>query len=145
MFRRNSSIPAFWASPFFDSDLIDNMILRSQKGANSSRVFPAINITEDKDSYYIRAELPGLSTDEINLEISDRKLSISGEKLSTHQDEGIKYHRKERDYGKFSRVITLPKDIDSENIDAKMVNGILAVRIGKSEIAKPKQISISSQ
>jgi HSP20 family protein len=108
-----------------------------------SRVFPAVNITEDKDNYFVRAELPGIKTDEIDLQVNGRNLAISGERKIQFKGENVKYHRREREPGKFSRVIGLPGDIDPDQVDAKMVNGVLTVKISKSETAKPKQITVN--
>jgi HSP20 family protein len=108
----------------------------------TARVFPAVNLTEDKDKYYIRAELPGIKADELNIQVNGRNLTITGERTIPSEGENIRYHRKERESGKFSRVIGLPGDIDADHMDAKMVNGVLTVTIAKSEAAKPKQITV---
>jgi HSP20 family protein len=108
-----------------------------------SGVFPALNVTEGKDNYIVRAELPGIKTDEIDLQVNGRNLTISGERKIRFEGEDAKYHRREREAGKFSRAIRLPGDIDSNSVEAKMVNGILTVVISKSETSKPKQISVN--
>jgi HSP20 family protein len=108
-----------------------------------TRVFPAVNITEDKDSFFVRAELPGIKTDEIDLQINGRNLTISGERKIRFEGENAKYHRREREAGKFSRVIGLPSDIDAGRVDAKMINGVLTVEIPKSETSRPKQITVN--
>ncbi len=107
-----------------------------------ARVFPAVNITEDKDTYYVRAELPGIKADDMDLQVNGRNLMISGERKIRSEGENAKYHRREREAGKFSRVISLPGDLNPDKIDATMVNGILTVSIGKSEASKPKQITV---
>ena len=108
-----------------------------------ARVFPAVNITEDQNRYYLRAELPSIKADDINLEVHGKSLTISGERKIKTEGEEVKYHRRERDAGKFSRVIELPGDVNPDNVEARMVNGILTVAIGKSEAAKPRQITVS--
>jgi HSP20 family protein len=105
-------------------------------------VFPLINLTENKDNYYVRAELPGIKADELNIEAEGNKISISGERKIPIENENAKYHRIEREAGKFSRIISLQVDIDSERIDASLKNGILKLTIPKSEKAKPKQIAV---
>jgi HSP20 family protein len=110
----------------------------------SSGVFPAVNITEDKDNYYVRAELPGMKADEVDLQVEARNLGISGERKIHHEGENVKYHRREREAGKFARVIELPAEIDVDKVDAQMVNGFLSLTIPKSEAAKPKQITIKT-
>jgi len=71
----------------------------------SAGVFPLVNLTEDKDHYYIRAELPGLKADELDISATGNNLSISGERKITHEGENVRYHRKEREAGSFSRII----------------------------------------
>ncbi len=125
-------------------DFLTRAVLGGRPGMqlSPSSVFPAVNITEGKDHYIVRAELPGIKTDAIDLQINGRNLTISGERKIQFEGEDAKYHRREREAGKFSRVIGLPGDIDSNNAEAKMVNGILTVVVSKSEAAKPKQISV---
>ncbi len=109
----------------------------------TSGVFPAVNILEDKERFYVRAELPGISSQDIDLQVTGRNLSITGERKIESLGDNVKYHRREREAGKFSRVIALPRDIDADKIDAKMVNGMLTITIPKSEAAKPRQISVN--
>ena len=108
----------------------------------SDKVFPAVNLTENKDKYHVRAELPGIKADALDIQVNGRNLAIIGERTIPSEGENIRYHRKEREAGKFSRVIGLPGDIDADNVVAKMVNGVLTVSIAKSEAAKPKQITV---
>ena len=109
----------------------------------SSKVFPAVNITEDRDNYYVRAELPGIKTDDIRLEVTGKNLAISGERKIRSEGDRAKYHRKEREEGKFSRIISLPGEVNADSVHAKLVNGLLTVAIGKSETAKLRQIAIN--
>lgn len=105
-------------------------------------VFPLINLTEDKENYFVRAELPGLSAAEINISVTGRNLSISGERKIPTEEENVRYHRRERDAGTFSRIIALPGEVDADKVAASHVNGILTVVIPKAEAAKPKQITV---
>lgn len=108
----------------------------------SAGVFPAVNLTEDKDAYRLRAELPGLKAEELNIEVVGRNLTVSGER-KIPQEEGVRYHRREREAGSFSRVVGLPGDIDADHVQASMVNGILTVTLPKAEAAKPRQITVN--
>jgi len=108
-----------------------------------SGVFPALNVTEDKDQYYIRAELPGISSKDLDIEATGKSLSISGHRQIPSAEEGAKYHRRERESGKFSRVITLPGDIDTTKVNASLSNGILTILLPKAEATKPRQITIN--
>lgn len=106
-------------------------------------VFPLINLTEDNNSYFVRAELPGVTADELDIQVTANNLSISGERKIEPEEEGAKYHRRERDAGRFSRSLQLPGEIDSDKVKAKLENGVLTVLISKAEVAKPKQIAVS--
>jgi HSP20 family protein len=106
-------------------------------------VFPSINLTEDQDHYYVRAELPGISADDLDIQATGNNLSISGERKIEAEKDSVRYHRKEREAGKFSRAIGLPGDIDASGVNASLDNGILRVRLPKAEKAKPKQITIN--
>lgn len=149
--RRLFDFPeAGWGHPFTEMDRLMQQMNRlggalwgrPGQGWRTARVFPALNITEDSERYYVRAELPGIKADAISLEVKGRNLSISGERTIHTEGEGAKYHRRERDAGKFSRVIGLPGEIDPEKVEARMVNGVLTVAIAKAEAAKPRQITV---
>jgi len=71
-------------------------------------VFPSINLTEDQDHYYVRAELPGISADDLDIQANGNSLSISGERKIEAEKDSVRYHRKEREAGKFSRAVSLP-------------------------------------
>ena len=111
--------------------------------ADSAGVFPLINLSEDKESYYVRAELPGVKGEELDIQVTANNLAISGERKIAAEEEGAKYHRREREAGTFSRMIGLPGDINSDKVDAKMENGVLTIVVAKAEAAKPKQISVN--
>lgn len=140
-----------WQNPFAEMErMVQQMDLltramfgRPEIGLSPSRLFPAVNISENKDKYFVRAELPGIKTDEIDLQVNGRNLTISGERKIQFEGEDAKYHRREREAGKFSRVIGLPGDIDADRVEAKMINGVLTVEIPKSETSRPKQIAVN--
>jgi HSP20 family protein len=123
---------------------LDRMFDDSQYPRASAGVFPLINLTEDKDSYYVRAELPGVKADELDIQVTGNNLSISGERKIAAEDEGAKYHRREREAGTFSRMVGLPGEVNTDKVEASLEDGILNVVVSKAEIAKPKQISVSS-
>jgi HSP20 family protein len=105
-------------------------------------VFPLVNVTEDKDHFYIRSEIPGMQSEEINISATGRNLTISGERTIAPEGENVRYHRREREDGQFSRVIALPNDIQVGKIEAVYAEGILNITIPKAEAAKPKKITI---
>jgi len=152
MFYRTSfGVPAWrLRSPFGDLermrtqlDTLFDALSGESRDAMGVGVFPAVNIAETKDEYYVRAELPGVKSDELQLDIKDRTLTIAGERTIATESEKAKYHRREREAGKFSRAVVLPGEVDSGNVNAKLAEGVLTVRIAKSEMAKPRQITVN--
>jgi HSP20 family protein len=110
----------------------------------SAGVFPLTNVTEGRDNYYVRAELPGVKAEDLDITITGDSLAIEGERKIPVENEGAKYHRREREAGQFSRMITLPGQVDNEKVEAKCADGILTVVLPKAESAKPRQISIKT-
>lgn len=108
----------------------------------SAGVFPLVNMTESKDSFIIRAEIPGINSEDIDISVTHDSLSISGERKIPAEKEEAKYHRREREAGKFSRIVSLPGQVDTGKVEAKCVDGILTVTLPKSEAIKPKQITV---
>jgi len=104
---------------------------------------PALDVFDDKDNLVVKAELPGLKKEEINLSLHDGVLTISGErKLESERKEGESF-RSERYFGKFQRSVTLPTAVDSTKVNATYKDGVLTVELPKAEEAKPKQIAVS--
>jgi HSP20 family protein len=122
-----------------DMDRLFNVMDSPDRGAG---VFPAINLSQDKDNYYLRAELPGIDGDDLDIQATGQNISISGERKIPSESENAKYHRREREAGTFSRALTLPGDIDADKVDATFVRGILNVVIPKAEAQKPRQITV---
>jgi HSP20 family protein len=112
------------------------------EGRVSAGVYPLVNLTEDQENFYLRAELPGMKAEDLDIQVTANSLSLSGERKIAQESNGVKYHRREREGGRFSRVVTLPGDINAEKVDADLVNGVLTVKIAKAEAAKPKQITV---
>ena len=106
-------------------------------------VYPLLNVTGDKDNFYVRAEIPGMESKDISIAATGRNLTISGERKIASEGQNVKYHRREREGGQFSRVISLPNDIQVDKIEAGYIDGILTVTVPKAEEAKPKQIVVS--
>ena len=115
----------------------------SRRGLLGAGVFPPINMTEDTDKFYIRAELAGVKSEDIEMQATVKNLSITGERKIEAENEGVRYHRREREAGKFSRIITMPTEIDPDRIEARMSDGILTIRVPKAEAVKPRQITIN--
>lgn len=106
-------------------------------------VFPLANVTEDQDAYYVRAELPGVAPDAVEISVTGNTLSVSGERRPD-VPEGASFHRRERRSGTFARTITMPSDIDGEKVEARAENGVFTIRLPKAEAAKPRQIAVKA-
>jgi HSP20 family protein len=115
---------------------------RATEGGAVARWLPAMDLIESDDHFILRADLPGLSDDDVNVELEDSTLTISGERKAEHEEHEQGFYRLERAYGTFSRSLTLPKGINSEGITASFDRGVLEVRIPKPEQHKPKKVSI---
>jgi HSP20 family protein len=107
-------------------------------------VSPPVNISEDADNIYVRAELPGVNPQDVDLAVAAETLTLGG-KRSTEQPGTVSYHRRERESGEFQRVIALPTRIDPGNVRATAKDGILLVTCPKAEEVKPKKITIQAQ
>ena len=152
IFRRLTGWPTWeWTSPFGelermrrDMDRLTESLTRGVWGEPTAGVFPLMNVTEDKDNYYIRAELPGIRAEALDISITADTLSLSGEREIPAEDEKAQYHRRERESGKFSRIITLPAQVDAGKAEARCADGVLTVVLPKAEEAKPRQIAVKA-
>jgi HSP20 family protein len=104
---------------------------------------PALDVQENKDSFSVQVELPGLKREDIDVSLHDGAVIISGERKAETVNEGVEVHRQERFYGKFQRVLTLPAPVAADKVKARYKDGILTVTLPKTEEAKPKQIDVS--
>jgi HSP20 family protein len=108
------------------------------------QAFPSVDIDvyEEKDEIVAKAELPGMSKDDINVNVSDHILTIKGEKKKEEETKDEDYFFSERSYGAFVRSIELPADVQTEKAKANFKNGILEIRLPKTEEAKKKEIPV---
>lgn len=104
---------------------------------------PRTDFSETDDHYVLRVDLPGLSKKDLDIELRDDTLTVSGERKSAHEEKNETYHRVERSYGRFFRSFTLPQASDTEKVKATMKDGVLTVEVPKREESKPRRIEIS--
>jgi HSP20 family protein len=114
---------------------------RGPNGA-SRRWIPAMDLVETEDALVLRGDLPGMSEDDVDIEIKDNVLTVSGERKSENEEKGEGYHRVERAFGRFSRSLNLPQGVEPEKVEAKFDNGVLEVRIPKPAEAQPTRVQI---
>jgi HSP20 family protein len=112
-------------------------------GAPGRRWMPAMDLVETGDHYLLRADLPGLSDDDVNLQLQDNVLTISGERQAQHDEDEEGYYRLERAFGSFARSLTLPEGVDPDGVQAHFNRGVLEIRIAKPEQKKPRQVQIT--
>lgn len=142
------SRPTF-ESPFTDFDQVRREMLRlldtvagETSGDVSAGVFPPMNITQDDDNFYLRAEVPGIKPNELSISAVRNRVSLAGKREIQREHERVSYHRKERAEGSFNRTVTLPTEVDAERVDARYADGILTLTLPKAEEAKPRQITV---
>ena len=103
---------------------------------------PAVDLFEEKDDIVVKAELPGMEKDNIEVNLTDHHLTIKGEKKKEEEIKEENYYRAERSYGSFLRTLDLPKDVHADKVKASFKNGILEVRLPKTEEAKAKEVKV---
>jgi HSP20 family protein len=106
-------------------------------------VFPLLNVSQDNENVYVRSEIPGITLDQLDVSVTGRSLTVTGERAIPDEDSTVRYHRKEREAGKFRRQFTLPTDVEHDRVQAKYQHGILMIVLPKSANAKARKIAIS--
>jgi len=145
------SRPAF-ENPFADFDQLRREMLRvfdAVTGSDSARemsagVFPPMNVTQDDNNFYVRAEMPGIKAKDLSISALRNRVSLSGKREIPPENERVSYHRKERAEGEFNRTVTLPGEIAADRVEARYTDGILALTLPKAEEAKPRQIPVGT-
>lgn len=103
---------------------------------------PALDVAEEDDSFVVRVSVPGVKPEEIDITLTDNVLTIRGEMKADEEIKEEHYHVRERRWGSFVRSVTLPTPVEQEKIDASYENGVLTLRLPKSEAAKPRRIAV---
>ena len=101
-----------------------------------------MDLVEAEDHFLLRADLPGMSEEDVTIEVRDNALTVSGERKAEHEQREKGWYRLERQFGRFSRSISLPEGIDADAVTASFDRGVLEVRIPKPEQRKPRRIQI---
>ena len=139
-----------------DTDPVRNMLALQQElssflrnpayslGLSGYGAFPPVNIFDERDGVVIVAEVPGLEPAGIEISGTAHTLTISGERKRESAANGAAYHRQERPYGKFSRSIQLPEDLDVDKASARYEAGVLTIRVPKAEHARPRRITVQN-
>jgi HSP20 family protein len=126
----------FLAAPF---RLMDELMRSTGNGNRVTGFTPLVDVHETEEEYLVRVDLPGVKADDVNVEVNENVLSISGSRVA---DEAKQAQLVERPYGSFVRTLTLPRGVDSDSIEAGYQDGVLELRIPKPAEQKPKKITI---
>jgi HSP20 family protein len=123
--------------------LFENPLAEAARGSQLLSVWnPALDLYEDKNNVIVKAELPGMKKEDIEVSLHNDALSISGERKGEQKFQDAETYRSERFVGRFHRTVTLPSEVKGEQVKAQYKDGILTVTLPKSEAAKPKQIEV---
>jgi len=144
------SRPAF-ENPFADSDSLRREMLRvldtvaGRDGTSdfAAGVFPPLNVTQDDNNFYIRAEVPGVKAADLSISALRNRVSIAGKREIPTESDKVSYHRKERAEGEFSRTVSLPAEVVADKVEARYADGVVTLTLPKAEEAKPRQIAVS--
>ena len=120
---------------FFDTPNTGN-------GGNVRRWVPSMDLAETDTHFILRADLPGVTEEDVSIELEDNVLTVAGERKAEHEEKKEDFYRVERSFGQFRRSLTLPEVIDPEGIAATFDKGVLEVRIPKPEERKPHRVAI---
>lgn len=129
-----------------DMNRLFNSLFDSPTSANRQalrRWIPAMDLVETDGQFVLTADLPGMSESDVDIEVTDNVLTISGERKSGHEDRKAGYHRVERSYGSFRRTVALPEGVDPESVTATFANGVLEVTIPKPVQQQPRKVQIT--
>ncbi len=125
--------------------LTDQMFRAWGGGEGGSRTFaPAVDIYEDDDAIYVKAELPGVKPEDVHIDVENDVLTVRGERKLERDDKREGYHRIESSYGLFTRSFALPESVDTEHVEADMSEGVLEVKIPKKPEVAPRRIEVRS-
>jgi HSP20 family protein len=126
---------------------MDRMFGRLNGGGRqlfSPTEYPAVNLWEDGESLFVEAELPGMNLEDLEIFVTGgNQLAISGERKEPASN-GSSWHRRERGYGKFTRVIELPTPVNEDQVEAHFKLGVLTIKLPKHEAVKPRRITVSA-
>ena len=144
LIRRNDPFNDIWSFPA-GLRLFEDTVNRLLTEPASTRPWaPAVDILENENELVIKADLPEIELKDIDIEVENGTLTMKGERKFERKDENGGYHRIERNYGSFMRCFSLPDTVDTEKVKAEYKNGVLAITLGKKEVAKPKTIKVEA-
>ncbi|MBM4274866.1 MAG: Hsp20/alpha crystallin family protein [Deltaproteobacteria bacterium] len=140
-----------WSDPFREMARLQRQMERlfeETLGPGLARwqpgVYPLVNISEDRDHLYVRAELPGITPQELDITIHEGNLILRGERKIPVEAKDVNYHRRERESGFFRRLVALPSPVNPNSVEASYKDGILTIKMAKPEEIKPRKIQVKT-
>jgi HSP20 family protein len=111
----------------------------------TARIFPLLNVVKTDNSFIITAEIPGIDPDDLEVKVEGDTLTLKGERKPEQLGEGVSYHRRERTSGTFHRSLSLPSNVESEEVKANYTDGILTITLPMAKAELPKQIAVTTE
>jgi HSP20 family protein len=149
--RRGTPERGGWQSPFGDLDRVRRDVLQLYDAFSRdpfpdlpAGVFPPMNVTQDEENFYVRAQLPGIKVDELSITSDRNRISISGKRTIPDERDRVSYHRREREDGLFNRSVSVTAPFDTAKVEARYRDGMLTIVLPKAEEAKPRQIPVKT-
>jgi HSP20 family protein len=140
-----------WSDPFREMQRLQRQMERLFEetlgpglAAMRPGVYPMVNISEDPDHLYVRAELPGINPKELEITIHEGTLILRGERKIPEEAKDVSYHRRERESGFFRRVVALPTRVNPVQVEATYQDGIITIKMAKPEEIKPRKITVKT-
>jgi HSP20 family protein len=125
--------------------LVDGFGANGRRWPVTAPAYPALNVWEDADHVYAEAELPGLKLQDLEIYVTGPdQLTIKGNRKPVGPEKAV-WHRQERGFGEFTRILTLPVPVDADQVEARLEHGVLTLRMAKSAEAKPKKIAVKAE
>jgi HSP20 family protein len=120
-------------------------IFTERERFGGSGVYPALNVSEDNECLFVRAELPGFDPKDIEISTQDDNLVLKGERKIEQESDNAVYHRRERESGTFQRILSLPAAVNHDKVTASFRNGILTVTLPKAPEAQPRRVKVTTR
>jgi HSP20 family protein len=145
--RRFSRLPSLWRDPFTSlqeemNELRSRLIGDGGEGWYSGAMVPALDMSETDSSIDVRMDIPGMAAKDIDIQVSGNVLTVSGKREEEKEEKGKAFHRVERRYGDFSRSVTLPCAVDDDKVAAEYRDGVLSIKLPKTEEAKAHKVKV---
>jgi len=144
LFRQENRMAPLWELRRGMDDILNRFSSGCGRGLfPRTRGFPAANVWEDGESFFVEAEIPGVSMDNVEIYAMGNELTIKGRR-EPRDAENLTYHRQERGFGEFTRVVTLSADVDPDKVEATLKHGVLTITLPKAASAKTRKIAVKS-